>query len=264
LDITDHGWLRLYMRLMDNEDVHALTDSEFRTWIFCLLATKANGGFLPPNKTIAFKLRRKQQVVADHIAAILDAGLLVCVANELQPTGWNKFQFQSDVSTDRVKRFRNGKRNGDETFPKRPQSTEYRVQSKTTPPQRATRDETAYPAPADGPDPQELVAAAVEACAQVWPNIGDKRYARSAWEREAAVAAGGVQGWCVAIVATAQSHGPAHIAAKESDRRHFIPTLDKWVSCGDYSSPPPKVIRAYIGPIDLGEDFGLGGKKNGV
>jgi len=122
-------------------------------------------------------------------------------------------------------------------------SSVFSLQSSVLTPQRAMRDDTASPAPDDGPDPQELVAAAVEACAQFWPNIGDKRYARSAWEREAAVAAGGVQGWCTAIVATAQSHGPAHIAAKESDRRHFIPTLDKWVSCGDYSSPPPKVIR---------------------
>ena len=143
-------------------------------------------------------------------------------------------------------------------------SSVFNLQSSILTPQRATRDETAYPAPADGPDPAELVRLAVEQAAKTWHNIGDKRWARGAWELEAAASAKGVADWCNAIVATAAVHGAAHIAARVNDRRHFIPTLEKWVSSGDYTSPPPNVIRTYIGPIDLGEDLGLGGKKNGV
>lgn len=111
----------------------------------------------------------------------------------------------------------------------------------TPPPQRATRQREAEP------DPAQLVRDAVEECAKVWPNIGDKRFAVASWEREAAQSARGVQGWCEAIVGTAKQHAPAQIAAKSANSRHFIPTLDRWVSSGDYTSPPPSVIEQVSG-----------------
>ncbi len=115
----EQKWIRLYMKLMDDEDVMGLSDAEFKTWVFCLLTTKANGGFLPPNKTLAFKRRKGEVTIQQHIEALTAARLLTEISGELQPTGWKKLQFDSDVSTDRVRRFRNVKRSGNETFQKR-------------------------------------------------------------------------------------------------------------------------------------------------
>jgi uncharacterized protein YdaU (DUF1376 family) len=110
--------------------------------------------------------------------------------------------------------------------------------NKTPPPARATREFE----PFDGADPTTAVHRAIEECAQFWPNIGDKRFAKATWEREASRSTKGAEAWCAAIVATARIHAEALIEAKRSDPRKFIPTLDKWVSSGDYTSPPPMVI----------------------
>ncbi len=131
-----------------------------------------------------------------------------------------------------------------------PSSSFSSLRSETTPPQR-TRDFE----PFDGADPEQLIAEAVESCAMVWPKIGDKRYAKQAWALAAAADAHGISAWCEKIKRTVMDHAPAHKAAKALERSHFIPTLEKWVSSGDYTSPPPAVIPRYSGPIDLGEKY---------
>lgn len=110
--------------------------------------------------------------------------------------------------------------------------------SKTPPPARVSREFE----PFDGPDPVSQVGEAIEECAKFWPNIGDKRFAKATWEREAGRSTKGIEAWCLSIVATARTHAEALIEAKRSDPRKFIPTLEKWVSSGDYTSPPPMVI----------------------
>ncbi len=119
----------------------------------------------------------------------------------------------------------------------------------------AKRAERIEPESFDGADPTQLIRDAIEKCAEFWPGIGDKRRAASEWEREAAKSTKGVPGWCSAIVETAKTHAFAHVAAKSLSRKHFIPTLERWVSSGDYTSPPPKVIHQQYGPVDLGENL---------
>lgn len=239
----------MYVETMDDPKVMQLDPKVFRAWVVCLcLAKEGNAGYgvIPPASVVAFKLHVSESAARKWLKELTDRGLIDVSGNVSMPHNWNGRQYVSDVSTSRVQRFRNKQTdvsgNDVETFQKRPQSTEYRVQStelkKTPPPARATREFE----PFDGPDPVSAVAEAIEACAQFWPNIGDKRYAKSTWEREAGKSTKGVDEWCAAIVATAMSHAPAWIAAKAADGRRFIPTLDKWVSSGDYTSPPPMVI----------------------
>lgn len=106
---------------------------------------------------------------------------------------------------------------------------------------------------ADGEDPAKIVADAVEFAAAIWPKIGNKTYAKSAWEAEAARSTKGVAAWCERIVETAYEHAAAHRAALLADRRHFVPTLERWVANGDYTSPPPAVLVHGHGPRDLGD-----------
>jgi len=133
-------------------------------------------------------------------------------------------------------------------------STSSTIPEKQTPPPR--RVTPAFEPFGDTPEPAALCRQAVEECATFWPNIGNKTFAASAWEREAASATNGVDGWCIAIVETARIHAVAHIAAKQADRRHFIPTLERWVKHGDYTSPPPKVIgqKGKFEDLEIPED----------
>lgn len=94
-------WLRLWRSLVDNPKAQRLRDPMFKVWINLLCCTDDNGN-LPPIEDLAFKLRAKQAVVAKWILELSTAGFIVDgVMND-----WHEHQFQSDVSTERVKRFR--------------------------------------------------------------------------------------------------------------------------------------------------------------
>jgi hypothetical protein len=245
------SWFRLYVETMDDPKVMQLDPKVFRAWVICLcLAKEGNAGYgvIPPASVVAFKLHVSESAAAKYLAELVEKQLIDVSGNVSTPHNWNGRQYQSDVSTTRVQRFRNKQSsvsgNANETFQKPPQSTEYRVQStehkKTPPPAHAKREFE----PFDGSDPTSAVHAAIEECAQFWPNIGDKRFAKATWEREASRSTKGAEAWCMAIVATARTHAEALVAAKIADPRKFIPTLDKWVSSGDYTSPPPMVISS--------------------
>jgi hypothetical protein len=90
------------------------------------------------------------------------------------------------------------------------------------------------------PDPSQLVAEAVEAVAKHWPLPGSIVYAKRAWEVEASTDLGGVANWCKNIQQTALVHSVAHTECRKANPRHFVPTLERWVSHGDYRHKPPE------------------------
>lgn len=96
----------------------------------------------------------------------------------------------------------------------------------------------------DGPDPEALVSAAVEAVAQFWPRLGNVPLAKMCWQMEALRDVHGVAEWCQRVVATAQVHAKAHREAQSMNRRHFIPDLCRWVKDGDYAQKPPETAPA--------------------
>jgi hypothetical protein len=130
------SWFRLYVETMDDPKVMQLDPKVFRAWVICLcLAKEGNAGYgvIPPASVVAFKLHVSESAAAKYIAELVEKQLIDVTGNVSTPHNWNGRQYQSDVSTTRVQRFRNKQtgvsRNSDETFQKRLQSTEYRVQS---------------------------------------------------------------------------------------------------------------------------------------
>lgn len=134
------SWFRLYVETMDDPKVMQLDPKVFRAWVICLcLAKEGNAGYgiIPPASVVAFKLHVSESAAAKYIAELVEKQLIDVSGNVSTPHNWNGRQYQSDVSTTRVQRFRNKQtavsRNDNETFQKPPQSTEYRVQSTDTP-----------------------------------------------------------------------------------------------------------------------------------
>lgn len=130
------SWFRLYVETMDDPKVMQLDPKVFRAWVICLcLAKEGNAGYgiIPPASVVAFKLHVSESAAAKYIAELVEKRLIDVSGNVSTPHNWNGRQYQSDVSTNRVQKFRGKQkavpRNDDETFQKRPQSTEYRVQS---------------------------------------------------------------------------------------------------------------------------------------
>jgi hypothetical protein len=96
----------------------------FRAWVTLLCLASKHEGALPSTGDIALVLRMKPPKVAEWLALLTAAGLLDNDAGTFRPHNWTARQFKSDVSTERVQRHRNGKRNVSSTVSETPPDTE--------------------------------------------------------------------------------------------------------------------------------------------
>lgn len=99
-------WFRAYDDALDDPKVQRLPDNLFRAWFNLMCVTSKNGGKPFSLDEIAFRLRvteAKAKIIAD---ALVKAGLLDGTIGLYVSHNWDKRQFKSDTSNDRVKRFR--------------------------------------------------------------------------------------------------------------------------------------------------------------
>jgi hypothetical protein len=110
-------WWRAYDEAVDDPKLQCLSDETFRFWFnLCCVCSKF-GGNLPTEKHLAFKLRMQERRVKRLLTELYEDGLIDKDDQGVRPHNWNGRQYQSDVSTPRVKRFRKRKRNVSETSP---------------------------------------------------------------------------------------------------------------------------------------------------
>ena len=119
-------WLRFYVETLDDPKVQRLPAPLFKHWVNLLCLSKQHNGTLPPVSNIAFRLRLTEHAVENVLNKLIVAGLLDHNGAGLEPHNWGKRQYQSDISTDRVRRWRK-RRNGDagnddETFHETPRN----------------------------------------------------------------------------------------------------------------------------------------------
>lgn len=99
-------WFRMYAEVLDDPKAQRLDPALFKGWVNILCLAAKKDGALPAISDIAFALRTSEAEAADLLGKLTDAGLLDETETGAAPHNWNGRQFKSDVSTDRVKRFR--------------------------------------------------------------------------------------------------------------------------------------------------------------
>jgi len=100
------SWFRFYNTAVDNPKVQRLPDALFKAWVNVLCLASRHGGRIPPPADVAFALRVRESVAAGWLDALESRKLLDRDATGLTPHDWNELQYKTDVSTDRVRRFR--------------------------------------------------------------------------------------------------------------------------------------------------------------
>ena len=105
-------WFRMYAEVLDDPKVQRLRPEMFRMWVNMLCLAAKNDGELPSVEDIAFALRLSEKAVNDGMNILIMAGLIDVDSERTSPHNWNGRQYQSDVSSERVKRFRKRQRNG--------------------------------------------------------------------------------------------------------------------------------------------------------
>ena len=124
-------WLRLYTDILDDEKLGLLAFED--RWHFMALLACKGRGLLDRDESpelmrrkIALKLGLVVRELDEVARRLSEVGLID--RETLQPLAWDKRQFNSDNSTERVRAYRERQsqktRNADETFQKRPQNTD--------------------------------------------------------------------------------------------------------------------------------------------
>lgn len=120
-------WLRLWDECLDSPKIQQLSGDSFKSWVnlLCLASRQNPRGSLPDLKSIAFSIRlttRKAKKLLDDLIA---CGLVDCVEGKLSMHDWDEWQPEYDLSTDRVRAWREERGrekptgNVSETLPKR-------------------------------------------------------------------------------------------------------------------------------------------------
>lgn len=132
-------WFRMYDEILDDPKVQKLDADDFRAWVNLLCIASKNGGVLPSVDDIAFALRRSLDDALTLLGRLLSATLIDKRSGGADgfhyvPHGWDKRQYKSDASTERVKRFRERSKTVSETGPE-PDTESDTEQSPPNPPQ---------------------------------------------------------------------------------------------------------------------------------
>jgi hypothetical protein len=117
-------WFRVYDDLVDDPKVQQLEPPLFKALINFWCLASANDGVLPSIDVIAFKLRIKPDKALRVLDQLRAAGLVDDDEKGARPHNWDQRQFKSDVSTVRVKRFRERHGNVSTAFPETAPETE--------------------------------------------------------------------------------------------------------------------------------------------
>lgn len=108
-------WWRAYDRSRRDPKLQRLQAETFRGWYNLVCLASENGGALPALDVIAFEIRKSEQATLQLLKSLEAVELFECVDGTWRPRKWNDLQYKSDVSTDRVKAFRERQRNVSET-----------------------------------------------------------------------------------------------------------------------------------------------------
>jgi len=111
------AWWRAYDEAVDDPKLQLLPLPLFRAWFNVMCLASANGGIVPPLPTVSFKLHVGLDAAASILRELQERQLLEPTGEkdtagnaQLRPHNWLKRQYK-DLSTGRVKRFRERQRN---------------------------------------------------------------------------------------------------------------------------------------------------------
>lgn len=104
-------WFRFYHETLDDPKVQTLPPDVFKNWVNCLCLAARNNGFIGDISTVSFAFRCGQKQASEMLQQLDSYGLLDKKFGKYTPHNWFKRQYKSDISTERVKRHRQKKRN---------------------------------------------------------------------------------------------------------------------------------------------------------
>jgi len=138
-------WFRFYDAVLDDPKVQRLTPEQFRFWVNLLCLASRYDGQLPKPEEAAFSLRMTPEQYGPMLRELVQLGLFDRCGATWEPHNWAFRQFKSDVSNDRVRRYRERKRNADCNVTVTPSETDTETEADTE--QKVEESGAAAPTP---------------------------------------------------------------------------------------------------------------------
>jgi hypothetical protein len=117
-------WWRAYSRARHDPKLLKLSDKTFRWWFNIVCVASDNDGVLPSHADLAVEFRTSGAAMTKVLDELVSAGLLDHNETGIHPHNWNGLQYKSDVSNERVKRYRERHRNGECNVSETPSESE--------------------------------------------------------------------------------------------------------------------------------------------
>ncbi len=122
-------WFRFYHEVLDDPKVQSLSPEDFKFWVNMLCLACRRNGKIPNLKDISFGLRITTDACQTVLERLSNAGLIDTLSGGANGChyavhSWDKRQYKSDTSTERVKRFRQRSSNVTETVNETPPETD--------------------------------------------------------------------------------------------------------------------------------------------
>jgi hypothetical protein len=127
-------WFRFYSEVLHDPKVLRLSDREFRAWVLVLCAACEGDGSVSEDD-LPIHLRQKPSAVERVIGTLKARGFFECAGTGITPHNWQQRQYKSDVSTERVRRFRDRSGNVSETPPET-ETDQRQIRTETEAPKR--------------------------------------------------------------------------------------------------------------------------------
>lgn len=126
-------WWRAYSSARHNPKLLRLPDKLFRWWFSLVCVASENGGKLPSHADLAAEFRVPDKVMTEVLDALVGARLFDHDETGIYAHDWNSHQYQSDVSTTRVKRFRKRQGNGERNVSVTPSESDTETDTDSVP-----------------------------------------------------------------------------------------------------------------------------------
>jgi len=120
-------WVRVYADILDDEKIDKMSAKTFKIFIFLLTYCAECGKdnrIIDSQKTLCWRFRISKKTYNTAIKELLNVAIISIENNNLIINKWGARQYKSDLSTDRVKRFRNVSETATETPPDTDTDTE--------------------------------------------------------------------------------------------------------------------------------------------
>jgi hypothetical protein len=104
-------WFRFYDDAVNDPKVQRLEPKLFKAWVNLLCLASKNDGWFPAIDDVAFSLRVSEEEAGQMVDGLISSGLVDEIDGRCAPHNWHERQYKSDSSAERVKRFRDKKRN---------------------------------------------------------------------------------------------------------------------------------------------------------